>query len=81
MHFAHPQVGVRTLRCEKLAVNGADGQPLVVQHAEPRSAGAEKLTMLTSPTRSTTALPALPEGTPWAIARPTNSATGSSASP
>jgi len=39
MHFAHPQVGVRTLRCEKLAVNGADGQPLVVQHAEPRSAG------------------------------------------
>ena len=52
MHFAHPEVGELTLRCEKLAVNGTDGQLLVVHHAEPGSADAEKLARLAMPSRS-----------------------------
>jgi transcriptional regulator with XRE-family HTH domain len=48
MHFAHPQVGELSLRCEKLAVSGTEGQLLVVHHAEPGSSDAEKLSLLAS---------------------------------
>jgi transcriptional regulator with XRE-family HTH domain len=52
MRFVHPQVGELTLRCEKLAVSGTDGQLLAVHHADPGSADAEKLALLISLTRS-----------------------------
>ncbi|MGY1714771.1 helix-turn-helix domain-containing protein [Geodermatophilus sp. SYSU D01106] len=46
--FDHPQVGALTLRCEKLAVSGTAGQLLAVHHAEPGTADAEKLALLTA---------------------------------
>ncbi|GAA4657930.1 MULTISPECIES: helix-turn-helix domain-containing protein [Amycolatopsis] len=42
----HPQVGDFTLHREKLAISGADGQMLVVYHAEPGTSDAEKLALL-----------------------------------
>lgn len=63
MRFLHPQVGELTLRCEKLGVSGTDGQLLAVHHAEPGSADAEKLSLLTSLSRSVGARPA-PEQAP-----------------
>ncbi|MGI8334499.1 helix-turn-helix transcriptional regulator [Actinomadura scrupuli] len=44
----HPQVGELTLRREKLAIGGAEGQLLVVYHAEPGTSSAEKLALLAS---------------------------------
>jgi transcriptional regulator with XRE-family HTH domain len=52
MRFDHPQVGDLTLRCEKLAVSGTDGQLLVVHHPEPGTADAEKLALLASLSRA-----------------------------
>jgi hypothetical protein len=52
MRFDHPQVGDLTLRCEKLAVSGTDGQLLVVHHPQPGSSDAEKLSLLASLTRA-----------------------------
>jgi transcriptional regulator with XRE-family HTH domain len=44
----HPQVGDLTVRCEKLAIVGADGQTLVVYHAEPGTSSADRLALLGS---------------------------------
>jgi transcriptional regulator with XRE-family HTH domain len=44
----HPLVGELELSYEKLAVIGAEGQVLVVFHAEPGSSSAEALTLLRS---------------------------------
>jgi transcriptional regulator with XRE-family HTH domain len=45
----HPQVGVLSIRREKLSVRGAGvGQMLVIYHAEPGSESAEKLALLAS---------------------------------
>jgi transcriptional regulator with XRE-family HTH domain len=44
----HPQVGELTFSREKLAVNGTDGQLLVIYHAQPGTSSAEKLTLLAS---------------------------------
>jgi hypothetical protein len=42
----HPQVGPLELRYDKFAVGAADGQVLVVYHAEPDSASARALSQL-----------------------------------
>lgn len=44
----HPQVGELTLSREKLAIKGAEGQVLVLYHAEPATATGEKLALLAS---------------------------------
>jgi transcriptional regulator with XRE-family HTH domain len=44
--FRHPAVGELRLHREKLQVTGADGIMLVVYHADPGSADAEKLALL-----------------------------------
>ena len=44
----HPQLGDLTLNREKLAVSGAKGQTMVVFHAVPGTADAEKLALLAS---------------------------------
>jgi transcriptional regulator with XRE-family HTH domain len=44
----HPQVGDLTLSREKLAIGGAEGQMLVVYHAQPGTSSAEKLALLAS---------------------------------
>jgi transcriptional regulator with XRE-family HTH domain len=44
----HPQVGDLTLSREKLAVGGAEGQLLVIYHAQPGTSSAEKLALLAS---------------------------------
>jgi hypothetical protein len=49
----HPQVGDVTLRCEKLAVGGAEGHTLVVYHAESGTSSAEKMALLASLARPT----------------------------
>ncbi|MFC6343828.1 hypothetical protein ACFP8W_17715, partial [Nocardioides hankookensis] len=44
----HPQVGEIELALSKLAIEGTDGQMLVVYHAVPRTDAADKLALLTS---------------------------------
>lgn len=44
----HPQVGDLTLSREKLAIGGAEGQMLVIYHAEPGTSSAEKMALLAS---------------------------------
>lgn len=44
----HPQVGDMDLYREKLSVNGAEGQVLVIYHAEPGSEAARSLALLGS---------------------------------
>jgi transcriptional regulator with XRE-family HTH domain len=44
----HPQVGHLTLSREKLAIGGAEGQILVVYHAQPGTSSAEKIALLAS---------------------------------
>jgi transcriptional regulator with XRE-family HTH domain len=44
----HPQVGELTLGREKLVIGGAEGQMLVIYHAEPGTSSAEKLALLAS---------------------------------
>jgi transcriptional regulator with XRE-family HTH domain len=59
----HPQVGDLTLSREKLAIGGAEGQMLVVYHAQPGTSSAEKMALLSclaSPT-ATVARDALPQ--------------------
>ena len=46
--FIHPLVGPLDLRYETFAVNGADGQLLLVYHAEPGSPSARGLALLSS---------------------------------
>ena len=46
--FDHPLVGRLELRYESLAISGADGQSLVVYHAEPGSPSAQGLALLSS---------------------------------
>jgi transcriptional regulator with XRE-family HTH domain len=46
--FVHPLVGPLDLRYETFAVNGADGQLLLVYHAEPGSPSARALALLSS---------------------------------
>jgi transcriptional regulator with XRE-family HTH domain len=45
-YLVHPLVGELDLRHEKLAVTGADGQVLVVFHAEPGSRSSQALALL-----------------------------------
>jgi len=49
----HPQVGELTLSREKLAIGGAQGQLLVIYHAQLRTSSAEKLALLASLANST----------------------------
>jgi hypothetical protein len=44
--FRHPQIGPARLHYEKLAIDGAPGQSLVVYHATPDTASAHKLALL-----------------------------------
>ncbi|HAN24351.1 MAG: XRE family transcriptional regulator [Microbacterium sp.] len=44
--FAHPSVGALTVDREKLAIPGTDGMMLVIYHAEPGTADADKLALL-----------------------------------
>lgn len=44
----HPQVGEMALHRERLGISGTDGMTLVMYHAEPGSADAEKLALLAS---------------------------------
>lgn len=44
----HPQVGDLTLSREKLAIGGAEGQLLVVYHAQSGTSSAEKMALLAS---------------------------------
>jgi MmyB-like transcription regulator ligand binding domain len=44
----HPQVGDLTLSREKLAIGGAEGQLLVLYHAQSGTSSAEKLALLAS---------------------------------
>jgi transcriptional regulator with XRE-family HTH domain len=46
--FVHPLVGPLDLRYETFGVNGADGQLLIVYHAEPGSPSARALALLSS---------------------------------
>jgi transcriptional regulator with XRE-family HTH domain len=49
----HPQVGDLVLTREKLGIGGTGGQLLVIYHAEPGTASAEKLALLASLASST----------------------------
>ena len=67
----HPQVGDLTLNREKLAVGGAEGQLLVIYHAEPGTSSADKLSLLASLASPAPAAPAAArDGTSDAAARP-----------
>lgn len=46
--FTHPLVGPLELRYESFTVNGADGQLLIVYHAEPGSPTEQSLALLSS---------------------------------
>lgn len=48
MRLEHPQLGELCLHREKLAISGTSGQMLVVYHAGPASADADKLRLLGS---------------------------------
>ncbi|POM25474.1 Helix-turn-helix domain protein [Actinomadura rubteroloni] len=47
-HFVHPVVGELSLRFENLTVGGAEGQHLIVYHAEPGSRDEQALALLGS---------------------------------
>jgi transcriptional regulator with XRE-family HTH domain len=47
-HMIHPLVGALELDYESFSVNGADGQMLIVYHAQPGSASARALALLSS---------------------------------
>ena len=51
-HMRHPQVGDLTLRREKLAISGVEGQLLVIYHAEAGSESAGLLGLLGSAVRT-----------------------------
>ena len=67
----HPQVGDLTLSREKLTIGGAEGQLLVVYHAQPGTSSAEKLALLAS-----LAAPAAAPAAPGRPARPQPDAPG-----
>jgi transcriptional regulator with XRE-family HTH domain len=46
--FDHPQVGELVLNRERMSIGGVEGMTLVVFHADPGSADAEKLALLAS---------------------------------
>jgi hypothetical protein len=59
----HPQVGDLTLSREKLVIGGAEGQMLVIYHAQPGTSSAEKMALLASlasPTVKVAGHPTLP---------------------
>lgn len=58
IHLDHPQVGALELRMSKLAVQGSEGLLLVLHHAEPGSASAERLALLASLAAEPAAAPA-----------------------
>ena len=64
----HPQVGDLTLSREKLAIGGAEGQLLVIYHAEPGTSSAEKLALLAS--LASPAVPDARDAIPGAVPRP-----------
>ncbi|MGZ3715918.1 MAG: MmyB family transcriptional regulator [Ktedonobacterales bacterium] len=47
-YIYHPHVGDLTLSREKLAIGGAEGQMLVVYHAQPGTSSFEKVALLAS---------------------------------
>jgi transcriptional regulator with XRE-family HTH domain len=53
----HPQVGELELALSKLAIEGSDGQMLVIYHAEPGTESADKLTLLSNLTAGATRSP------------------------
>nr|BFF16574.1 hypothetical protein GCM10025730_00950 [Promicromonospora thailandica] len=55
IRFDHPQVGELVLNRERLSIGGAEHLQLVVLHADPGSADAEKLGLLASATLPTRA--------------------------
>ncbi|RLP98305.1 XRE family transcriptional regulator [Micromonospora sp. CV4] len=52
----HPQVGELILNREKLSIDGAKGQLLVLYHAQPGTSSAEKMALLASLSIPTTAV-------------------------
>jgi hypothetical protein len=54
----HPQAGDLTLSREKLTISGAQGQLLVIYHAQPGTSSAEKLGLLASLASPTATAPA-----------------------
>ena len=68
----HPQVGDLTLSREKLAIGGAQGQLLVIYHAQPGTSSAEKLGLLASLASPTATV--AHDGTSDATLRPPGSA-------
>jgi len=60
----HPQVGDLTVSREKLAIGGAEGQLLVIYHAQPGTSSAEKLGLLASLASPTLAAEPARGGTP-----------------
>jgi transcriptional regulator with XRE-family HTH domain len=60
----HPQVGELTVSREKLAIGGAEGQMLVIYHAEPGTSSAEKMALLASLASPPAPAPAAQGGTP-----------------
>ena len=64
----HPQVGDLTLSREKLTIGGAEGQLLVIYHAEPGTSSAEKLALLAS--LASPAVPDARDAIPGAVPRP-----------
>ncbi|WP_193610795.1 helix-turn-helix domain-containing protein [Nocardioides lijunqiniae] len=52
VRMTHPQVGDLALLLSKLAIEGTDGQLLVVHHAEPGTEAADRLALLGSLTAS-----------------------------
>jgi hypothetical protein len=59
MRIDHPQVGELRLNREKLGINGAAGQMLVIYHPDPGTDNADKLALLASAMLT----PAAPQGT------------------
>lgn len=51
IRFRHPRAGELTLQRERLGIEGAEGQSLVVFHARHGSRDAERLAGLTAGTR------------------------------
>jgi hypothetical protein len=47
-HMYHNRVGELELHCENLQIAGADGQPLIIYHADPHSPTAQALEQLAS---------------------------------
>lgn len=48
----HPEVGMMTLRRDKLAVTGTEGQLLVIYHAQPGTDSGDRLVLLSSLART-----------------------------